>query len=126
MLDLFAGCGGISLGFQAAGFRIDAAVEIDPIAARTHALNFHGHEPPEVLAQHARSRDITSVEPGEVTADLGLGDPERAFDVLVGVPHAKLTPGSGAPSCARWQTIRLPTRLIRAATCTCVTCTTSG
>ncbi|GJE53070.1 hypothetical protein GOFOIKOB_6146 [Methylobacterium tardum] len=86
VLDLFAGCGGISLGFQAAGFRIDAAVEIDPIAARTHALNFHGHEPPEVLAQHARSRDITSVEPGEVTADLGLGDPERAFDVLVGGP----------------------------------------
>ncbi|WP_244475904.1 DNA cytosine methyltransferase [Methylobacterium sp. Leaf93] len=86
MLDLFAGCGGISLGFRAAGFRIDAAVELDPIAAQTHALNFHGHEAPEVLAQHARGRDITNVEPAEVTADLGLGDPERAFDVLVGGP----------------------------------------
>lgn len=86
VLDLFAGCGGISLGFQAAGFRIDAAVELDPIAARTHALNFHGHEEPEVFARHAQSRDITTTEPDEVTSYLGLGDPELAFDVLVGGP----------------------------------------
>lgn len=40
VLDLFAGCGGISLGFQAAGFKISAAVEIDQFAAASHALNF--------------------------------------------------------------------------------------
>ena len=41
VLDLFAGCGGISLGFHTAGCRIDAAVEADVQAAATHALNFH-------------------------------------------------------------------------------------
>ena len=42
VLDLFAGCGGLSLGFQAAGFEVVAAVENDPHAARSHGLNFHG------------------------------------------------------------------------------------
>jgi DNA (cytosine-5)-methyltransferase 1 len=40
VLDLFAGCGGLSLGFQNAGFIIDTAVEIDPIHAETHRINF--------------------------------------------------------------------------------------
>lgn len=80
-LDLFAGCGGISLGFHAEGFRIDAAVEMDPAAAATHALNFHGGD-----AVHARPRDITVVEPESLAAELGLGPAEDAFDVIVGGP----------------------------------------
>jgi DNA (cytosine-5)-methyltransferase 1 len=39
-LDLFAGCGGFSLGAEAAGFNIAASVEIDPIHALTHHFNF--------------------------------------------------------------------------------------
>ena len=39
-IDLFSGAGGMSLGFEQAGFDIAAAVEIDPIHCATHEYNF--------------------------------------------------------------------------------------
>ena len=39
-VDLFAGCGGMSLGFQNAGFDIVAAFEFWDIAAECYAKNF--------------------------------------------------------------------------------------
>ena len=38
-VDLFAGCGGLAYGFVRAGFEAVGAVEIDPDAAETYALN---------------------------------------------------------------------------------------
>jgi len=40
VVDLFAGAGGMSLGFQQAGYRIKSAVEIVEIACATHERNF--------------------------------------------------------------------------------------
>ncbi len=42
LMDLFAGCGGISLGFATAGFELVASVEFDARAAESHGANFAG------------------------------------------------------------------------------------
>ncbi len=39
-IDLFSGAGGMSLGFEQAGFDVVAAVEIDPVHAAVHEFNF--------------------------------------------------------------------------------------
>lgn len=81
VLDLFSGCGGLSLGFLAAGFEIRAAVEFDPDAARSHGLNFHGG-----AAAHSKARDIITSHPEDLAADLDLGSVDMAIDVIVGGP----------------------------------------
>jgi len=82
VLDLFSGCGGLSLGFKAAGYEIAAALEFDPDAARSHGENFHPGQP-----EHAVARDITNTPPKALALALGLGpDPSEPFDVIVGGP----------------------------------------
>jgi DNA (cytosine-5)-methyltransferase 1 len=81
VLDLFSGCGGLSLGFQTAGFEMCAAVEYDPDAARSHGLNFHGGD-----AAHSRAFDITVTHPEDLSTALELGPVPMAVDVLVGGP----------------------------------------
>jgi DNA (cytosine-5)-methyltransferase 1 len=39
-VDLFSGAGGLSLGFEQAGFDVRASVELDPIHAAVHEFNF--------------------------------------------------------------------------------------
>ncbi|MCA3718157.1 MAG: DNA cytosine methyltransferase, partial [Brevundimonas sp.] len=73
-VDLFAGVGGMSLGFEQAGFDIVAAVEIDPIHAAAHAFNF-----PEttVLAQ-----SVEDLSGEDIRRLAGIGD--RRVDVVFG------------------------------------------
>ena len=81
VLDLFSGCGGLSLGFHKAGFKIAASVEFDPHAAQSHGRNFHGGDP-----AHSVARDITKTKPADLVRDLNLGSVADAFDVLIGGP----------------------------------------
>lgn len=56
-VDLFAGAGGMSLGFEQAGFDVVCAVEFDPAHAAVHRFNFPRCE---VLERDAT--ELTSVE----------------------------------------------------------------
>lgn len=73
-VDLFAGVGGMSLGFEQAGFDIAAAVEIDPIHAAAHAFNF-----PETTVIARSVQDLTGPEIRRLAC---LGD--RPVDVVFG------------------------------------------
>lgn len=81
VLDLFAGCGGISLGFEAAGFEMRGAVEFEPNAAKSHGLNFHNG-----ADTHSRAIDITQTSPEDLCRQLELGSVTNAFDIVVGGP----------------------------------------
>jgi DNA (cytosine-5)-methyltransferase 1 len=86
-LDLFAGCGGLSLGFDAAGFKTIGAVEFDADAARSHAINFMSHLPHAAFEAHAAAKDITQIDPADLLNTFGLaGKVERHVDVIVGGP----------------------------------------
>ncbi|WP_293744650.1 DNA cytosine methyltransferase [uncultured Pedobacter sp.] len=85
VLDLFSGCGGLSLGFEKAGFDIVGAVELDHQAARSHAINFHRDH--ERFEEFAKSRDIEQTTPKGLFADLGIVGPvENQIDIIIGGP----------------------------------------
>jgi DNA (cytosine-5)-methyltransferase 1 len=86
VLDLFAGCGGLSLGFRAAGCDIAAALEIDELAARSHAVNFFKEAPKDIIEHHAKPRNVASLEPEDLVAEFGLGETAEAIDIIVGGP----------------------------------------
>ncbi|QQS13799.1 MAG: DNA cytosine methyltransferase [Rhodospirillales bacterium] len=92
VLDLFAGCGGLSLGFHAAGFDLQGAVEFDPDAARSYGLNFHHGE-----ERHSVPRDIIATTPQELAAQLSLGSVAEAIDVVVGGPPCQAFARVGRP-----------------------------
>ena len=75
-IDLFAGCGGLSLGLKNAGFNVLGAVEIDLLAVETYQANH-----PEVLVWH---RDIRALTAPRILKTLGLKSGE--LDLLAGCP----------------------------------------
>lgn len=83
VVDLFAGCGGMSLGANLAGCEVLAAVELDEAAARSHALNFH-----DGAAAHGLPRDISGTDPESLLNELAPSrlSTLRKVDLLVGGP----------------------------------------
>src|SRR6266436_249063 len=71
ILDLFSGCGGLSLGFHTANFQIVGAIEKDPYAASSHALNFFKASK-ELQELHSCPRDITTTDPEKVVAEFKI------------------------------------------------------
>lgn len=86
VMDLFAGCGGLSLGLRAAGFEIVAAIESDPLAAESHALNFFKNVSSAQQTLHSAPRDIAMEEPAKIMSQFELGPVKSGIDVIVGGP----------------------------------------
>ena len=75
-IDLFCGCGGLTLGLKQAGFAVVAAVDLASLAVKTYVANH-----PEV---HVWQLDIRRLSVSEVQNTVGLR--EGDLDLLAGCP----------------------------------------
>ncbi len=74
VLDLFCGAGGMSWGFESAGFFVAAGVDHEPQATMTHGYNF--------LSKGVACDIRTLADPRDLLAQLGL----PRVDVIIGGP----------------------------------------
>ncbi|MFK8183515.1 MAG: DNA cytosine methyltransferase [Phormidesmis sp.] len=77
-VDLFAGAGGLSLGFEQAGFDVVAAVELDPVHACVHKFNF-----PHCAVL---PRSIAAVSGADIRQAAGLSQQNQIDVVFGGAP----------------------------------------
>lgn len=75
-IDIFAGCGGATLGFKNAGFEVKTAVEVDPVACRSYRINN-----PEV---NLLERDVNRLTANEILSAANLECGQTT--VLLGCP----------------------------------------
>lgn len=85
VLDLFSGCGGISLGFQLAGFNISGGIDIDDDSIKTFQKNFPKSK--------AICQSLLEYSDDKILDDFG----KENIDVIVGGP-----PCQGFSSANRW------------------------
>jgi DNA (cytosine-5)-methyltransferase 1 len=78
IVDLFAGCGGLSLGFMQTGYTVVKAVEFDPIIANTYIKN---HPEVDVIVDDIKNIDNSGLlKYGEVDIIIG-GPPCQGFSM---------------------------------------------
>jgi DNA (cytosine-5)-methyltransferase 1 len=73
-IDLFSGAGGMSLGFENAGFKCVGSIDVFEAACKTHELNF-----PDSVTVH---QDITKVSPEEFHKLINYKD----VNIIIGGP----------------------------------------
>lgn len=56
-IELFAGCGGLSLGMELAGFELVLANELSPMAAETFSYNFMNEDLEELASKNKRPKN---------------------------------------------------------------------
>jgi DNA (cytosine-5)-methyltransferase 1 len=75
-IDLFSGCGGLSLGLRQAGFVVSGAVEVDTFAAHAYGLNHPGVD--------VWDEDIRDIDADDFMDELDLQPLQ--LDLLAGCP----------------------------------------
>jgi hypothetical protein len=76
VVDLFAGCGGFSLGMHLAGFRTALAIDLDPTLSSSYRINFPGV--PHLLA------DLSGIDLTSLRAN--MLENERVAGIVGGPP----------------------------------------
>ena len=94
VISTFSGCGGSSLGYKLAGYKVIWANEFIPRAAEVYKLNHNGVT--------INSNDIRKINPEDILKETGLKKGE--LDLLDGSPpcatfsmSGKISPGSPVP-----------------------------
>lgn len=91
-IDLFCGCGGLAVGLKKAGFRVLAAVDVDPLSIKTYKAN---HKNVDVW-----ETDIRKLKPAELL-------------MKIGIKKGELSLLAGCPPCQGFSTMRTLNGAIR-------------
>src|SRR5690606_15385865 len=78
-IELFAGCGGMSLGLEKAGFELYFANELSPMAGETFAYNMLGEDLDSLSKEGISSSKVKWIKSQYPTADLARRLRENPF-----------------------------------------------